>query len=1691
MKKVFKLLLTLLCFLPFMVNVKAVCEDRELNDFVEKLEIKFLAPSKVEDYSKEYLEKHSRDADIEYAYFFYLSESKYKDKGIEEILELEAYDGSDVKGVWKYHESIDKYAVGGYNGVQEEEYKLKIKAVSGSCKGEILKETTYTVPQFNMYRQTRYCEKYPDHELCARFTNATKDMNDLQFGQAMAKYEKSLNKQNAKFLDLFLKYYGYVLCAILPAIIVSIYYRRRIRRFIKMRNRDEDNHIKRRKVGLFILLFLLLITNVKAQSTECPIKVERKRAIVTIPGTEVSINHCGWGEPGWRDYSGTFDNIGNWGTVPYDAWVSGCGINGYMGHNLHRCLTKDETTIVNTDNPAYDHGAGVYLQRDDAIRTWSGGDGKVLAAPGTASAPCMATAKACDCAKYAEPTEVRNSSGVLLYMLPGGCIEWKYSCGPVVGCGDASPGQTCRGQGTMSFPVGDGTFDGVDAARTAYTTACNKAKSDPDKICKSSGWDISTGGASCSEGASTLRCPSYPCNATSTSVNPTIETYTIDTVDAYCVNPGASAGSSYTAVDIDVNKCAASNSSVDCGYANILVEALYHNTFTVKEDSTQSKIPDTVVALATRLWGAYTNQGGYNTIGLGTYTGVNCKVDLTGNVESGGPSASTAFQTCNEMIYLDSGDNPNPEALNVYRKTIEKMLNLSNVTDLDLDKYENLGDVEIKDAAKTFKGLKCEKNSADGVICGENTKEMEYTLALFFNTRNGNKHLKEHLNRLYGGLSVIPVDIKISSQSTMTKADVDFPETVEEDCVRDADGNCKISKTILNIDYSEEITQESERVDCSKLDQLVSNHTLTQEQADSIRNYCNVQVNEIRAYHAGGYTEYTENGYRECRETGEVDANGDIIYKCDESITPVSGTIGKISACQKSTCVLQTKIYADCSMGITKIEARIKYKGSKSVKGIRKYVACNTANPTNDINNQFLVKIDEYDRVEDVDVPDDVETVLEATVNCAAPCQDVGPKFTRKTCSEPTYSDITSNKYESATGVKSYETSIHDPSLSCILNASPMNKTTYDFSDYFGVNTDLCRIYCSDSVHYYLPDKTLTYAGLSLKYDIEFGTSLHNDEYGKYNYSDEYKTKYYGKNKAVQSLTSIIEMRRDCVSEIYFNDLTNGKTFEEIAGRYGFLNASDRETYGDLNTFVRMYNATLHKSKSRENSRNEQLTRLIYDLYNCNLYSEIPMTKPKDNTTGPIYENVIKKIYYDNFGFEDCELNSETNTCINYDGMTFEGGAKYATNSKAYRSNVFEVGDDLDTTIYKYTLDLNPENPDKDLPNDHPRKSLYSKNPRVPEVTNVLYCSGEDCFEYTNHHKDTDTYKIRDNEYQSDTPDITQGAYLLPYKRISNYNGESKTMKVSYINNTKNTVEQEVPTNDYAYFSISTKVGFYNVSEFQAEEYTGNVYDVTTEKNYKGIDAAYKEAKNDNRTNIAQGLYPIAVSPIEECGGKDHKPINGSKTNESYFSCQTQTYIGETNTYFRNYGKGTNNKNKLLDKFYAAINNRDNTTYVCYYVSKYAFDGDPQVIYRNVELTDFFPINRSVGKNWSTKAAEKYVNQTEKYVEENGTLQYYDKHLEYSYTLTQSTLRKIREYNEKTKKYTNPYTSKPQYSVSSNKYKEIKSQFLENIDTEEQEVGQLGIINNMRNMNTGYGYVRGVSVYTHEVRDRQEREKQN
>ena len=61
---------------------------------------------------------------------------------------------------------------------------------------------------------------------------------------------------------------------------------------------------------------------------------------------------------------------------------------------------------------------------------------------------------------------------------------------------------------------------------------------------------------------------------------------------------------------------------------------------------------------------------------------------------------------------------------------------------------------------------------------------------------------------------------------------------------------------------------------------------------------------------------------------------------------------------------------------------------------------------------------------------------------------------------------------------------IKDPSLKCIANMPQKEKYKYDYSEEFGVNTNFCRIYCSDEVEFMMSNRVTINSGEDIKIDI-------------------------------------------------------------------------------------------------------------------------------------------------------------------------------------------------------------------------------------------------------------------------------------------------------------------------------------------------------------------------------------------------------------------------------------------------------------------------------------------------------------------------------------------------------------------------------------------------------------------------------
>ena len=219
MKKILLILLLMLC-----INVKAACNDEELNEWATKIETTFTISSEV------------NDGRFGYAYFLSVTPMREDIK-----IKVTDSEGGKAEGqTFTYitneetGESKTLYAVGCYNNLEEETYVIEVYGNEKSkCKNQLLKKMNYTVPRFNRYIQRGICATYPDHELCKPYTNVTKNMSQEDFDKILEEYDEKVRPEKKSILDGIKNILKYLLYIIVPFVIITILYLFKIKKYRK------------------------------------------------------------------------------------------------------------------------------------------------------------------------------------------------------------------------------------------------------------------------------------------------------------------------------------------------------------------------------------------------------------------------------------------------------------------------------------------------------------------------------------------------------------------------------------------------------------------------------------------------------------------------------------------------------------------------------------------------------------------------------------------------------------------------------------------------------------------------------------------------------------------------------------------------------------------------------------------------------------------------------------------------------------------------------------------------------------------------------------------------------------------------------------------------------------------------------------------------------------------------------------------------------------------------------------------------------------------------------------------------------------------------------------------------------------------------------------------------------------------
>ncbi len=849
--------------------------------------------------------------------------------------------------------------------------------------------------------------------------------------------------------------------------------------------------------------------------------------------------------------------------------------------------------------------------------------------------------------------------------------SWK-TCDSSAGYSGPNSSNMCTRKVSFEYKAEASSGATADSIKTAIKKAClADAAKGVSRNCDINSCHAPSAYNSTSTYEFGLHCPIYKCVSKTVGVNTCTPSFSMDDIDAYCVNPtdgfpAKEKGNNYSYdYRFNVRECANSYSTAQCGYANILIEAAYHNKTT--------KISKQAINLALRLWSYRTNRSGFDE----TKTGVANLISSDGN-------------SCDTTVWYMKDEDGNRD--NVYALTHKYIMETAKEKFADVaykisDEKGYLPDYianpeKDRDSftGETFEKISCDLNLI-GVPCGDGST---YRIAfeLFFNTLIGNKYMISHLDSLYEDVEEETV---VEPQPTSIR--------ITDNQEIPADGTWYI------IEYREEDLEpafgEYQTIKCDESDPIY------QERKEYIEPFCSKEIVEKWIN-------------TRTNEEFEITQRPDV---CDKSFgCRVDVSFKLVDAiCRKD-------IY-----GKELVEVYARVTPPKSSRSIKRLVSCG------DTTNQQEMYI--YSTEE---IPGTYETMEDPKISaypvyvCEHGCDD--PKI-RVTGNNYIIDKNVCDKTASARDGY-YQKTIADPSLACIVNlTSEGSKFAFDYSEYFGVNTNFCRIYCSDQVEYTLGGYKLdgTPAGKGFIYDVRENAST---------YTTDYK------------FTAVVKQKRSCVSDIYHDNLPKNVNWKTIYG----LTDEENEALLANPRLSNLMEIIARKDTGRV-TRTENLNQIAYDLYNCNLYapavfSRRGLTVPSNNVVPNVF-NKVKTTYSstNNYGYSNMNLFKDI--------VTYQGGSKianYENGKEGTITGTVGVGENAIKTSVVFN-------------NDNTSFGL----------TNVKYCTGLDCLEYNSDH-DASTYNYsKFTNTNRETSEPVHG-YILPTNRYALF---EVTTESNFYNNDK------------------------------------------------------------------------------------------------------------------------------------------------------------------------------------------------------------------------------------------------------------------------------------------------------------------
>lgn len=240
MKKIYLLLTIIIATFALNYKVNAACTNEDIDKILDKIKVSYVEDELIktdliaedlndqsEELDDELKAKLEQDASSEnsmvhmkeYLYLILVGETyNYFTVKVRNNLTKEVEDAL-------YSSYYNSYYVGSNVHFEPKTYTIEIYGNEDNvCKGELLKTYEYTVPAYNQYASTNYCDNHRDEEICKSNTDTSK-MTLEEFDEETQKIDKKNELENMNFFAkcwLYIKKYW--LYVFIPVALITLGY---------------------------------------------------------------------------------------------------------------------------------------------------------------------------------------------------------------------------------------------------------------------------------------------------------------------------------------------------------------------------------------------------------------------------------------------------------------------------------------------------------------------------------------------------------------------------------------------------------------------------------------------------------------------------------------------------------------------------------------------------------------------------------------------------------------------------------------------------------------------------------------------------------------------------------------------------------------------------------------------------------------------------------------------------------------------------------------------------------------------------------------------------------------------------------------------------------------------------------------------------------------------------------------------------------------------------------------------------------------------------------------------------------------------------------------------------------------------------------------------------------------------------